>query len=80
MLYHNLYHYYSIHSAHYIILCFSKRIQGGAIHEADSALFPEYVKTTKLPEDIYRHSMKRVDQLLERYRYRLCLPYKTYSW
>ena len=48
----------------------SKRVRGGVIHETDKDMLPEFVELVESPDDVYRYSMKRVDDLLGRYRYR----------
>ena len=51
------------------LIC-SKRVRGGVIHETDKDMLPEFVELVESPDDVYRYSMKRVDDLLGRYRYR----------
>ncbi|XP_067943378.1 anti-sigma-I factor RsgI6-like [Watersipora subatra] len=52
----------------------NKKVRGGSIHEGAYSLQPDFVKTMVVEDDIYRSSMKRIDDLVGRYRYQFGGP------
>lgn len=50
--------------------CFSKRIRGHMIHSSMKEDNPDWVQELECPDDLYRACMKRVDDLVTKFRYR----------
>ena len=54
----------------YLCILASKRVRGGRIHSSLEGDNPDWLQSVENPGDLYRACMKRVDNLLARYKYR----------